>query len=365
MGLIKKLGKKKLFILFGSIAGVIVIACVLIISGVFKKKDKGPGYDIPEVPDGYVLVFRLVSEYDVAAGGKTPITLCEYDERGNILVKKEKYRHSGYEEFDRISEYTYDSQDRPIRIKTTFPSGDFKTEEREYNSNGQLISSETTSGAEILESCRFQYDEAGNLALEEHYGADGKLTESYAYESDENGFAVFMDQKKYEGIELWQEMIVRWTRRADGSLEKFSALEREYDVNGVSSENEREYLYDESENLIAEYRVHNGIKFDEIEYECTYDDDGRLREYMGPSGTTDYYEYDKKGRVVSIESWDATMHYVYDSYGNVIKEYLTEKGQDPTDIAEYTEYVYKPFSVRKDLLTDDERDRLEREELGK
>ena len=369
MGSVKKwfakLDKKRRYILIGSIAGVIVIACVLILGGIFRKKDNGPKYDIPEVKDGYVLVFRLVSEYDVTAGGKTPITLCEYDERGNILVKKEKYRHSVYEDFDRVSEYSYNEQDRPVRIKTTFPSGEFKTEERKYNAAGQLISSETTSGAELFESCRYQYDEAGNLALEEHYGADGKLTESYAYESDENGFVVFMDQKKYEGIELRSEMITRWTRRTDGSLVKASFLEREYDVNGVSSETEREYLYDESENLTAEYRVHNGIRFDEIEYECTYDDNGRLREYMGPSGTTDYYEYDKKGRVASIESWDATMHYVYDSYGNVIKEYLTEKGQDTSNVTDYTEYTYKPFSVRRDLLTDDERDRLEREELGK
>ena len=169
MGSVKKwfakLDKKRRYILIGSIAGVIVIACVLIISGVFKKKDKGPGYDIPKVPEGYFLVFRLVSEYDVAAGDKTPITLCEYDERGNILVKKEKYRHSVYEDFDRVSEYSYNEQDRPVRIKTTFPSGEFKTEERKYNAGGQLISSETTSGTELLESCRYQYDEAGNLEI--------------------------------------------------------------------------------------------------------------------------------------------------------------------------------------------------------
>ena len=68
MGFLKrwftKLGKKSRYILFGSIAGVIVIACVLILGGIFHKKDKGPKYDIPEVPDGYVLVFRLVSAED-------------------------------------------------------------------------------------------------------------------------------------------------------------------------------------------------------------------------------------------------------------------------------------------------------------
>ena len=61
---------------------------------------------------------------------------------------------------------------------------------------------------------------------------------------------------------------------------------------------------------------------------------------------------------MSVESWDITRHYEYDSHGNVIKEYTTDAGQDSAEVKNYTEYVYKPFAVRKDLLTDEERDKL-------
>ena len=353
MGLIKKLGKKKLFILFGSIAGVIVIACVLIISGVFKKKDKGPGYDIPKVPDGYFLVFRLVSEYDVADGEKTPITLCEYDKHGNLLVEKLKYRLYGDDEFDRITEYSYNDQDKPVRVQTVYADGDVRTEEFTYDSDGRETQCAITQDGGTKTICS-EYDESGNLVFSETFDEDGKRTESAEYENDENGFTTYMDVKTYSGINLIHETIVRWTRRPNGSIEKLSYLERDYDVNGISSETELVTSFDKWENVIAEACFDNGERRYGYVYECIYDEDGRLKEYIGPSGTTDYYEYDKNGRVVSIKSWDVTTYYVYDSYGNVIKEYTTENGQDPADVTEYTEYKYQPFAVRMDQLTDDE-----------
>lgn len=361
MGFLKrwftKLDKKSRYILFGSIAGVIVIACVLILGGIFHKKNKGPKYDIPEVPDGYVLVFRLVSEYDVYDGQKTPITLCEYDDHGNLLLEKVKYRNSGYADFDRITEYTLNESGRPVRIKTSYASGDVRTEEREYDPDARQMKAEI-SEAGTTETHRYQYDERGILILEEHFGENGRLSESIAFESDENGLLVCMDQKVFSDIELSRETVVRWDRRPTGTLEKLSYLERMYDVYGVSSETEQVSLFDSQENQIAEYRIQDGNKVDEAEYECTYDEDGRLKQMIGPGGITDYYEYDKKGRVVSVESWDITRHYEYDSHGNVIKEYTTDAGQDSAEVKNYTEYVYKPFAVRKDLLTDEERDKL-------
>ena len=208
MGFLKrwftKLGKKSRYILFGSIAGVIVIACVLILGGIFHKKDKGPKYDIPEVPDGYVLVFRLVSEYDVYDGQKTPITLCEYDDHGNLLLEKVKYRNSGYADFDRITEYTLNESGRPVRIKTSYASGDVRTEEREYDPDGRQMKAEI-SEAGTTETHRYQYDERGILILEEHFGENGRLSESIAFESDENGLLVCMDQKIFSDIELSRE----------------------------------------------------------------------------------------------------------------------------------------------------------------
>lgn len=352
MGLIKKLGKKKFYILIGSIAGVIVIACVLIIGGIFRKKSRESKDGIPEVPEGYYLVYRLVSEYDVTPESRTPITLCEYDEHGNLLVEKLKYRTYSDGEFDRITETSYNDQDKPVRIQTTYADGDVRTEKITYDSEGRETQRVITQDG-MTKTSRSQYDESSKLVSEETFDEDGRRTESAEYKHDDNGFIVYMDVKTYTGIDLSEEMIVRWTRRANGSLEQFSRLEREYDVNGIASESEQVNFYDKAENLIAEYRVSDGNRFGSA-YECVYDDDGRLKEYIGRGGVSEYYEYDRKGRVASVKSEGVTTHSVYDSNGNVIKKYVTEDGQNPADVTEYTEYSYKAFAVRKDQLTDDE-----------
>ena len=78
----KGLGKRGRYILFGSIAGVVIIACVLIICVLFGGKKTDRKLDVPA---GSYLVYRLVSEYQVNDGEKHAVQLCEYDERGNLL----------------------------------------------------------------------------------------------------------------------------------------------------------------------------------------------------------------------------------------------------------------------------------------
>lgn len=328
--------KKGRYILFGSIAGVVIIACVLIICSLFGRKKKEPD---PNIPDGYYRVYRIVAEYEVSSGEEMAVMLCEYDDQGNLLTTKEGRSGTGNSEFERISEYTYNGNSRPVLIKTTSLSGDVWTEKREYNSVNQCVNKEIT-GPDSLETCQYEYDGNGNLLL--------------------------ADNKTYTDGRLSEEMILRYEIRPDGTRSKISKCFLRYDENNnIMSETVNESLLDEKENVISEYRLIGEAQYDVIEYECSYDKKGRLTKYVRKQSDMDddlhyaeFYQYDKDGNLVSIESWDGVNHYGYDSNGNLIKEYFKPTGETSMSVTDYTKYVYKSFVVPEDLLTDEERDKL-------
>ena len=73
-----RLSKKTFIILVSSVLLVALIGWVVLLSGLLKNdkkpKDgtvtpKEPKYELPEVPEGYVLVFRQTESYDVSEKG--------------------------------------------------------------------------------------------------------------------------------------------------------------------------------------------------------------------------------------------------------------------------------------------------------
>lgn len=279
----KRISKKGFVILFGSVVGVALIVWVVLVFGIFRKdKEEKPKkeeksldwitsdgkqtYDLPEVPDGYKLVFRETAMYYVSEDGKVVLGVKhDYDEAGE-LTKVVEYDEDG----KYVGEVKY----------STDPDG--STVARAYDDKKELA----------WESVR-KKDSNGNTieVTEKKTNSEGELvlTKEEIYEYDADGNKVRFT--KYNGLgEVIDEIVYDSEGRI---LEEYSGWPKYY------------YEYDKNGNLlrkISEYDDVTGHNKD-VKEEYQYAPDGRLLEYYS-YGDTIKYEYDENGKRVMERKYD-------------------------------------------------------------
>ena len=290
------LSKKGWIILFGSVLTVALAAWIILVAGIFRNKDrngksKGHGYDLPEIPEGYVLVFRIKEIYRSSDGEKRQISCdCDYDDFGRLKTQN-IYRFGTY--FYRL-QYAYDERGNVIRETKYDDKGNFVSNtENEYDSEGRLRKTRTDNTVQT-------FNENGDLLLEYKAGGD-------------DGYAV-------------KRVLRECVYTDDGRILSDTNYE---------SEQTTVYFYDNSgKKERAETRSHGNLISEEIfptEYTSEYyafTDDG-IR-YMKTRS-----EYDESGNCINLSE--------YNEDGTVSNKKLTEWGEHgfPMNI-----YIYK-----SDILT--------------
>ena len=278
-----RLSKKTFIILVSSVLLVALIGWVVLLSGLLKKdkkpKDgtvtpKEPKYELPEVPEGYVLVFRQTESYEVSEKGKKSLrTEFEYDENGRKISEK-SYDIDG--NLDRRIVYLYDVHGNLLK-QTSYDASDVLLHEWEYgyNEQGSIIEERDNSTVKI-------YDGKGNLLFEKHKNADG-------------GESIIIENRYSE----------------DGLLLEYINHDLEY----------REvYSYDSLGRLIkTEYYSYGALEKEDIyvtpTLRETYDYTGAVSRFL-----KDRSELDDKGRLVH--------EFVYNEDGSVYVDQVNEYDED-------------------------------------
>lgn len=288
----KHLSRKGFVILFGSVLGVALIVWVLLIFGIFRKdkyekkipewveSGKAQTYELPAVPEGYELVFRLVATYDVSKEGK--------------VVLREKYL---YDADGNSTESVYYDEDG------------------KYHGGTKYVTNSDGSKTEIT------YDEKKAVKEETvwKYDSNGNTTEYITKSADNDGLLVFRSRVTYEYDA--DGNIIRWTSYLiDGTV----YMDFTYDASGKPLMEQRGgtvsyYTYNENGDLLLKKQVDLGDPDDEvIVEENRYGKNGLLMEKHN-NGTTEKYEYNENG----VLAWKS----IYDSKGTLKElEDYNEKG---------------------------------------
>ena len=333
------LSKKVFIILTGSVLLVALIGWVVLVSGLLKKDKKPDGeekskngtftpkepkYEIPEVPDGYVMVFRQTSRYEVADNGvRTLRAEMEYDEYGREISE------TGYDiegAFSHREVYEYDERGNVIK-RTEYDESGFVLYvwEAVYNEQGVMIERRDNA-------LRDYFDDNGNLLYEKYilYSGEEGIDAEYRYSDDGKLIEVYRHDSEYREIYTYDDLGRPLATRyySDGALEKediyVSPNLREtydytepvgrylrcrdelddegriiheviYETNGAESI-DRVNEYDADGNIIKSIRYENG-EFD-YWYEYEYaDKTAFFGTYLRPTkatskkedGTIDYY----------------------------------------------------------------------------
>ena len=322
------LNKKTYLIAVGTVLGVILIAWVLLISGIFKKNkknrkepetpDKGNAeigeYNIGEVPEGYQLVFRRIASYTVTEDGKRiPYWTCEYDENGNAM----KSVH--YDEEENITAtvfYTYDSLNRKITAKSFDEKQRvISSEYWEYDGINRETVYEYThmsyEGSEYKKTIvrKQSYDASGELSIKEEdnsttykNGTTERSVSKEEYFRDGNGKRVKTSgTTEYNGRIMDFEKEEAWDAEGRRTIDGISQ-----GTNGVfTSIIYFYYDYDKNGNLLSE-RVRSSEK-ERITKEYVYSEQGVLRKgilysFDGTAYQTSYY--DEAGRLLKTVGED-------------------------------------------------------------
>ena len=288
----KHLSKKGFVILFGSVLGVALIVWVVLIFGIFRKdknekkipewvtSGKAQTYELPAVPEGYELVFRLVAEYDVSESGK--------------VVLREKYL---YDADGNSTESVYYDEDGKYYYGTKYVT----------NSDGSKTEITYDEEKAVKEETVWKYDSNGNT------------TECITKSADNDGLLVFRSRVTYEYDA--DGSIIRWTSYLiDGTV----YLDFTYDASGKPLMERRGGIatystYNENGDLLLKTEVKLWDPDDEvIVEENIYGGDGLLLEHR-KNETIELYGYNNSG----VLAWKKT----YDSKGTLknLEEY-DEKG---------------------------------------
>lgn len=308
------LSKKACLIIGGTVLGIILITWVLLIIGIFKKNKNSNNvqvgvYDIPEVPEGYQLVFRQTAWYTVTEKGKRVLNwTAEYDQAGN------KTKTLYYDKDGKVSEtflYTYDEQGRVATSKRLDEKQrETRSEYWEYDEDGR----ETVSGYKIT-----KYEGLGSVQTglqKKSYDANGKLIVEETESSVSGGE---YSSRRITKTEYYQDAdgkreIKTETIEKDGKAEEYLS-EKAWDsaerviVDGVKYGPQGTYThiavyyydYDRNGNLVTERYQNDDTGRTVILQENTYSEQGILKEKVDFHYNGDLYQtssYDEKGRLI-------------------------------------------------------------------
>lgn len=309
--------------------------------------------DIPEIPEGYALVFRVKREESQHNYlGMDPVVVStlvseyEYDANGNRIKTTE--------EDGSITESFYDEQNRLIKnVRHTFFQGVPEDEITEYQYD--------SLGREVVRK-EIGTDFEGNV-FEIIYGTvyaeDGSYREKYQTLPDGDRYIYDYSAYDQKGRKIcWQQYDTPYYSRQAAAME-----------------------YDEHDNLI---RVISKIRdFDQpwkeyVSKECEYELDRfgvfrctkevRRSSYDLETPVYSYYlyQYDPLGRVSIIEVYgseeadlaNTTVIYGYDDYGNLISERTYDRDLDNNArLVDQMLYEYEPLVIPIECLTDEDRER--------
>ena len=321
----KHISKKGLVLLIGGILCVALIAWLVLVVGIFRKSGEkeeeieipewvGAGtrqtYELPEVPEGYKIVFRQSAEYEISKSGEVTLVwknsynkggdITEtryYDADGNVtkrdIYKTRKdgltYSVISYNEQGEVEAetfYTYDSNKNLIEeIHWGLYEDDVYVVQKKltyaYNPDGKKIR-ETEYNSDVIVYKDSFYDSEGHI-LEERYPRTGG---GYFYTYNEKGDLLQKKETWYLGGELQEDIIEENLYRTDGLLQenhyRGDTTKYEYTDKGVLAWKK---VYD-SEGTLKEQEEYNekGLKTrwtqfsEEAEYTQTreYNDNGNM-----------------------------------------------------------------------------------------
>ena len=393
------LSKRGWIILFGSVLAVALAAWIILVAGIFRNKnrnDKDKKYDIPEIPEGYALVFREKKHYSISKNGKRRLKYdCEYDELGMLITKT--YYSEGAEISQRV-QYTYDDHGNVIR-QTMYDCDRniiVSDIENKYDSEGRLM--ERCSGNKIqtfnengdpLTEYSIDGNGVSHIVEERTYTEDGRLlaatgseyTTVYFY--DNSGKKERIEQRVYGSLYFEEIFLTEYTsesyRLPDDGV-RYLCARNEYDKNGnvthTTSYNEDGTVagdkiteWDEYGFPVKIISYNNGNFTFWFEYE--YDEASRM--YKHPSKTTSknadgmiqYYTVDRylpeMGNIESMtynadgsvkKDGSASLFYCEtDSYGNPIRCIYWEDGVE--SVSDETEFI--PMAIPKEYMNDYDR----------
>ena len=255
---------------------------------------------------------------------------------------------------DGVTTYVYDPLDR--LISTTTPGG--KTENIEYNGEGQVVSTTDKGGhttkhvldgnGRVVEtidalgnSTLFEYDAMGNLTKTSLHRVDGQDSvdswEVTRYEYDSRGLTTKMtdalgnvttyqyDGNKnlvsktdadnyttkytYNGLDMVTHINYNGGKQVDYAYNSVGDLVRMEDWTGINT-----FEYD----LLSQLKKVTDHKGNVVKYD--YDGNGNQTVMTYPDGSKVNYTYDGKGNMTSVtESDGRTTRYQYDGMGRVTR----------------------------------------------
>ena len=328
-----RLSKKTYLITAGTVLGIVLIAWVILIVGIFKKDKKPqknastePGivkYDLPEIPDGYELVFRKTGFYKMSDNGtKTYMQKWTYDDAGNCLSETDFEKDGKTVVFAVESEYDEENRE----IKRTEYDGDRNVTRqifRKYDSDGRL--------AESVDST-YEYSE-----YEESEGPHYTSTEETVFYYDEKGKkikqetkvnrSVFGEEESYAFISEWDENgkpLTEGIKGAYGIGIVYKVYRYEYDAYGNLREKAWRWGNSKSEEYIVSerdyYANENGTQrlIQHIEYS-----NDTTEPPAGGFGNAKVYDYEGNKQLVRYTEYTDGIpveetKYVNDSKGNVL-----------------------------------------------
>lgn len=367
------------------LAAVVVAAEVMLLTGVFNKKDKKKNTEkvtptaevvkptegnettvTPTPDDGMVTVYRETVRYFMYNDQPYPGVEMTYNESGLMTEYREADQNG--KEYAHIR-YEYDEEDRLIKTERIEADGETsETVTRSYNQAGQILEiiyrpSENQHVSPEREV--YEYDGKGRKIKEAMYGMDPEIFEyeiDYVYNEDglmtdyywHGAYGDSTEHYHYEYDAAGHE--TKSTKeQADGSFK--TGTEKKYDGKGnvildiLYSEDgqwvaTRMYDYDGDGNLTARYDLAS--------------EEPNADNYSSKT----VYSYDEKGRLVR-----ETMYYrdgevlndqghVYDENGCLVKD--VNYNPDGT-IAGYIGHEYMAFSIPYEKLTDEDLEWYNRE----
>lgn len=211
------------------------------------------------------------------------------------------------------TDYEYDAKGNPTVITYYNSDGILQEEIYTYDANGNVTYSESYDG---LSGTNFHttttYDQKGNTLVSEGINAlDGEFKDTYTYEYDANGNAVY---GKGDVTNPWSFNEFRQRFDDRGNMIEFVGK-----CDKTSNLTHRELAYDSNNNCIYEKSYESDYVEIAAVTEYLYDENNNCLCKMinSPNYTyADYYEYDAKGRPTkhynqSSDSEDSFTLYVY------------------------------------------------------
>lgn len=390
------LSKKGWIILFGSVLAVALAAWIILVAGIFRNKnrndkDKGHGYNLPEIPEGYALVFRIKTIYRGSENGQKDISCdCEYDDFGRLITKK-IYR---FGTFSSRFQYAYDDFGNMIRKTKYDDKGYFLSNtENEYDSEGRLRKTHTddtvktfNENGDLLLECETGGDDghAVKYIKECVYTDDGRILSETDYKTEQVTAYFYDNSGKKERVEtrshgnlISEEIfLTKYTSEyyafTDDGVRKLKT-KSEYDENGKCI-NLTEYNEDGTvlRNKLTEWEEHgfpvkelvyeNGVLTAWTEYEYDVEPfmftskatekypDGWAKSYTAECGLLGIENMDDL-RASSYSTLESSFRWEQDFYGNPVRCIRLSRGEE--SVMYDLEFI--PMAIPKEYMNDYDR----------